>query len=167
MQPGTKKEKDLYLPMCKWLEKFLKDRYSNSLIEVYDTSLKSLSNFIAVNNYGTMFPPEWQSWDIHVDITGLIITNGKAELAFIEAKIGELSLRELSQLLGYCRVAHPLHAFLLSPDGCAGSLTSLLVSYSRRDVLEYYIEKGKRTRTIEVAAWDRLANNINQATIIK
>lgn len=144
----------------------MKSRYREAQIEVYDTSQKSLSNFISTKNYGSMFPPEWNSWDIHVDITGLVITNGKAELAFIEAKIGELALSDLSQLLGYSRVAHPLQAFLLSPQGCAGSLTSLLISYNRRDVLEYYSEKGRQTRTIAVATWDISTNSINQASVI-
>ena len=159
-------EKALYAPMIQWLEQYLKDRHKESKIEVHDTSQKSLSNFIATRNYGHLFPAEWNTWDIHVDITGLIITANRAELAFIEAKDVELTLSELSQLLGYSRVANPKYSFLLSPKGCSGSLTSLLVSFSRRDVLVFHQEKGRQDRKITVATWLTSHNNIDYNTII-
>ncbi|HEX2915518.1 MAG TPA: hypothetical protein VH186_32460 [Chloroflexia bacterium] len=159
-------EKALYAPMALWLKKYLESRYRGSRIEVFDTSQKSLSYFISANNFGSYLPPEWNSWDIHVDITGFILNGNTAELAFIEAKVGELSLSELSQLLGYSRVAHPLHSFLLSPKGCSGSLTSLLVSYNRKDVLIYQERKGFTNRTISIATWDTSTNSINHASLI-
>jgi hypothetical protein len=166
MSKAPSNEKALYVPMCSWLEQFLRDRYRNSKIEVYDTSQKSLADFISVKNYGPLFPPEWNSWDIHVDITGLIFTNNKAELAFIEAKDVELTLAHLSQLLGYSRVARPLYSYLLSPKGVSGSLTSLLESYGRRDILVYHEEKGKLARKIAVASWVSSTGRIDQASVI-
>lgn len=160
-------EKALYGPMSAWLKQTLIDKYRGATIEVYpDTATMPLSKLIALKNYGHLFAAEWTSWDIRVDITGIIINNDKAELAFIEAKDIELSLAELSQLLGYSRVAHPLHAFLLSPKGCSGSLTSLLRSFGRRDVLVYHEEKGRVGRTINVAKWDIARGTIDQASLI-
>jgi hypothetical protein len=162
----SQNEKALYPTMMQWLNQYLVDRYRKAKIEVYDTSQKALADLIAVKNYGHLFSPEWTSWDIHVDITAFIITGNKAELAFIEAKDVELTLAELSQLLGYSRVARPLHAFLLSPKGCGGSLTSLLVSFSRRDILVYHQEKGRQDRCITVAKWLIDRSSIDQNSVI-
>jgi hypothetical protein len=113
-----------------------------------------------------MFPPEWTTWDIHVDVAGFVIQNGRAELAFVECKLMSLSLMHFSQLLGYSRVAKPLFSFLVSPQGISGSMLSLLETYHRTDILEYVWLRGSVARTICIAKWDAPAKTIDLGSCI-
>jgi hypothetical protein len=157
----------LYIPMASWLKSYLESRHRGATIEILDTFRGGLKSQITAKNYGYLFSPEWNHWEIEVDLTGLIIQDGKAQLAFIEAKDEELKLMHLSQLVGYSRVARPLYSFLLAPQGYSGSLAALLVTYARTDLLVYHQEKGQQDRRIVVAQWDASLNNINHSTVIK
>ena len=82
-------------------------------------------------------------------------TDGReTRLHFVECKLSPLSLAHLSQLLGYCRVALPTEAWLLSPDGVGSALSSLVTAYARRDALEYEWPERRKPRHIAVARWN-------------
>jgi hypothetical protein len=67
----------------------------------------------------------------------------------VECKNTTLSLINLSQLIGYSSIALPIYAILLSPQGMGTTLTKLLQTYNRKDVLEF-----KPNRRIQVIKWD-------------
>jgi len=111
-------------------------------------------------------PLEWPSWDIHVDIVGLAIDAKITELAFVECKTTPITLRHLSQLLGYSRVALPQYAFIVSPQGPSDALKSLLVTYRRTDVLAYDQREGKFSGSLIVARWDKEAATLDYGSLI-
>jgi hypothetical protein len=156
----------MYPDVCLWLEGFLESRFRNAEVEVYDLSESPLSHFLRTYKKGR-FPAEWVTWDIRVDVVGFIyFPDQLTSLAFVECKNMRLALRDLSQLLGYSRVALPLYSFLISPVGLSSTLASLLQEYRRFDVLEYHWDRGKRPRQVTVAQWDIVARNLNRHTMI-
>ena len=84
----------------------------------------------------------------------------------MECKNTKLTLAQLSQLLGYSRIAQPLYSFLISPVGFSLTLVSLLQKYRRHDVLEYLWEPGKIPWQVAVAQWDMTTANLNRNNMI-
>jgi hypothetical protein len=161
-----KNEQEMYEPVRQWLFSYLTERHKTSDIQVYDVSRVSLATFIERQGWQNLFPSEWRTWDIHVDVAGFIIARDRAELSLVECKLRPITLGDLSQLLGYSRVAKPLMAFLVSPAGISGSLTSLLLTYNRWDILVYDRPKGKIPRSIALGTWDPDAEYLDNNAII-
>ncbi len=147
------RESDMYPEVMRWLREFLKERHRGAVVRVFDGSRKSLSRVLSDSGLHSRMPPEWVSWEIHVDVVGVAVNSRRAHLAFVECKLTRVSLRDLSQALGYSRIALPRHSFLVSPKGPADSLRSLLVTYNRVDVLRYHEPAGRLPRAITVATW--------------
>lgn len=103
---------------------------------------------------------DFQTYEINVDVTG-IIRSQTPSLAFVECKLTALTLRDLSQLLGYSKVAKPIYSIIISPAGMSKALRILLKVYRRYDVLEY--AEGLR---LKVGIWDIVRRTIDPATII-
>lgn len=156
----------MYPPVCKWLAAYLQDRHRRATIRVFDASRKSLARLIKEQNLSNNLPPEWASWDIYIDIVGFILTSKATQIAFVECKNASLTLINLSQLLGYSRIVLPQHSFLIAPQGASDSLRSLLVTFNRLDVLEYYKRAGQLPRSIVVARWDEVSSSIDSGSII-
>jgi hypothetical protein len=161
-----KRESDMYPDVCEWLQRFLRDRFKKAEVSVHEVSRVSLAEFIRRSSFQAMFPPEWTTWDIHVDVVGFIEQKRRAELAFVECKLMPITLMHFSQLLGYSRVAKPSFSFLISPRGISGSMLSLLETYHRTDVLEYVWLQGSMARTICIAKWDASAKTIDLGSCI-
>lgn len=159
-------EKDLYPDVKNWLHKYLRDRNRTSQVKVLDSSRKILSRLISDNNYCDLVPAEWVSWDIQVDIVGFVIKKTNIDLAFVECKNKPLNLRDLSQLLGYSRVANPQYSFLVSPQGISESLSSLLKTYNRVDILRYHHGTGEIPKAIIIATWLVDSKCLDLGTII-
>ncbi len=87
------KESDMYPSVCEWLKGFLHSRYRKTNIRVFDTSRKSLARLIQETGLSSNLPPEWQSWDIFVDVVGFAFTKQKTELTFVECKNTAITLR--------------------------------------------------------------------------
>ena len=117
----TTPEANLYEPIKTWLEDELKRLGLNS--KVYDTSSFYLDKFILQNNLFDIFE-FCENYKIKPDIVGFDITNKK--LHFIEVKIGELTIQDIGQLLGYCLVAKPECAYLVSPKNLSPALIKTL-----------------------------------------
>ena len=161
-----KQEKDMYPLVEMWLQNFLESRHRRAKIQIFDTSRKSLARLIQEQNLIHNLPPEWPSWDIFVDIVGVIREERVTSLAFVECKNTAIQLRHLSQLLGYSRVALPLYSFIIAPQGVSDSLKSLLLTFNRLDILNYTFKNGQVSRTISVAKWDESALCIDNGSII-
>lgn len=147
-------ERAMYRPVRAWLEGFLVDRHRGSVVRVFDASRTSLARLIERERLAEGLAPEWQSWDIKVDVVGFAIAEGDTRLAFVECKPGAINLRDLSQLLGYSRVARPEYSFIVGPHGASDALRSLLLTFNRLDVLRYREESGRLPWSIVVARWD-------------
>jgi hypothetical protein len=161
-----KTEREMYPAIIEWLSQLLKNKFPSAQVEVADTSRVALNSFITNHAWQSYFKPEWVTYDIHVDVTGIIIEKGRAQLAFVECKLASLTLSNLSQLLGYSRVALPLFSFIISPNGCSDAVISLIQTYSRTDILEYHWERGTPPRTLILATWSPVARQVEPATIL-
>ena len=112
-----KSEKDMYPDVCQWLEAFLNDRFRQAEVDVYSLPHTPISRFLSTYDRGS-FPGEWVTWNIKVDVVGFVHhPNRSTDLVFVECKKNRLTLADLSQLLGYSRIARPLYSFLISPLG--------------------------------------------------
>jgi uncharacterized membrane protein YheB (UPF0754 family) len=150
----------MYPDVCSWFKKILKEKHSNNQILVEDTSRKVLSRWIVEKKLQHLFP-DYQTYEIEVDVTGIIEEDEKATLGMIECKLNRITLRDFSQLLGYSRVAQPLYSIILSPKGVSKSMHRLFYVSRRNDILYY-----SGNRYIVIGKWDEKRNEVDFSTII-
>jgi hypothetical protein len=155
-----KKESQMYPEVMEWLERILLSRYPRSQVHVHNTSQVSLWKFLRENDYARYFK-DYQTYEIQVDITGIVLKKKTAVLSFIECKTKSITLKDISQLLGYSRVASPHYSLLISIRGISKSVSCLLRTFSRYDILEY--AKNKR---IKIANWDLSRKEIDIRSIL-
>jgi len=155
------KEAELYHPICTWLERILKEHYKRMNVRVFDSHSIRLSKLISDLGLQTLFP-QFNAWDVKVDITGIISNKTQGNLALVECKTKQLTLRDVGQLLGYSKVVNPILSILTSPDPPSDPLITLLKDYGRLDVLEY----GPKRRYIRIARWDTAKNEIIPSSIL-
>ncbi len=154
------KESALYGDVINWLEGLLKSRNKKSLVRVYNTSRITLRSFLQSEGYDKFFK-DFISYEIRVDITGFVIKKREAYMSFVECKINPISLKDISQLLGYSRVALPQNSIILSPNGISSAMSYLLKTLNRLDVLEY--DKNKK---IKVVKWDLSKKDVDHSSIL-
>jgi len=159
-------EKEMYPDITAWLTTFLMGRFSSEKVIVRDGSRTPLKRILQDENLNPINKPEWLTFDILVDICGFIIQKDKIEFAFIECKNKPISLLDVSQLLGYSKVALPIFSCILSPFGMSADVARLLVTYNRQDILEYRQDKGKQAQSIFIATWLKEQQQIDFGTII-
>lgn len=154
------KEKEMYPHVQTWLEKVLKSRFKDAEIRVDDTSKKTLSRWLFDNGYHKLFP-EYSTFEIEVDVTGVILGRLSASLSFVECKLEKITLRDLSQLLGYSKVALPVISVLTSPAGISNSLNLLFNVNRRDDILTY--DSGNR---IIIGRWVETRRELDPSSLI-
>ncbi len=156
------RESDMYPAVVEWLERLLSERYPNAFVEAYDTHQVYLSRFLASRGLGTRFP-DYPVYQIKVDVTGVILQKGSSGdyLAFVECKNAPISLKDVSQLLGYSRVALPIYSIIISPCGPGREVTMLLKAYRRLDVLEY-----ARNRRLKIGTWIAERCEVDPASLL-
>lgn len=154
------RESDIYPDVARWLKFFLGERNLRAEIETFAVDKIVLSSFLQQKGFHVFFP-EYQSFEIEIDVLGIIKFKERADLVFVECKLKQITLRDISQLLGYSKVAKPLHAFIISPKGLSKSVNYLLNTLHRYDVLEYL--PGKK---INVATWSLQRREIIASTLL-
>ena len=160
-------EREMYPDVGEWLQSFLSARFPRGEVGVWDTHKSDLNRLISARGLQGHFDSDvWRTYEIRTDVTAFLRHRKARGLVFVECKLRAISLRDLSQLLGYCRIARPLLAFLISPVGAGGSLRSLVSVYGRSDVLEYDWPKGKMARSIVVAKWNRASRDLDMTTVL-
>lgn len=137
----------MYGPVRDWWERFLKERHKRSQVSVYDTSRIVLYRFIQDHQLEALFS-DYLTYEVEVDITGVIVARDKAKLALVECKLTPITLRDVGQMLGHSEVTRPLYSLIISPRGLSDSLVRLLKNFQRFDVLDY--GDGQRIR---LATW--------------
>lgn len=156
----SKREIALYPQILTWLETYLENKNPKAVVKTYDVHAVDLSDFLQRNKY-TKFFPEYATYKIRVDLLGVILKQDKCHLVFVEVKDTPLSLINLSQLLGYCKILKPDFAFLISPKGRAKPLNQLLVHFNRLDILEF-----NKNKYIRVAKWNTERQAIDNDSVI-
>ena len=155
------REFDLYPPMQKWLELYLRDKYKSSdEIIVVDAHSERLDRVLRKYN---IIQEEAIGVDIQIDVLGIVKKAGKVKLFFIEAKKTSLTLRDLGQLWAYCKLIDPEEAFLMT-SADLGALNKLLKVYKRDDLLDF--GEGKRIKKMKVAIWNMQTNSPDSASLI-
>lgn len=144
------KEKDLYDPLAKWLYGYLKKIYPKLEVLTYDTSKHYLSKFMTRNNLIDIYET-YSEYDIKPDVVGFIKDN--KEFVFIEAKVGPIELKNIGQLLGYCYIAKPKLAFIISPEYPSGNLIKTLEF--NKELLKY-----SKDSYIKIGVWKEKEKNV-------
>jgi len=150
----------MYPDVCTWFKRILLEKHDDSKIHIQDTSRKVLSRWLAEKGLHKLFP-DCQTYEIEVDIIGIIEKDDKAFLGMIECKLNQITLRDLSQLLGYSRVALPLYSIILSPQGVSKSMHLLFNISRRNDILNYSSD-----RHIIVGKWNEKRKELDYSSII-
>lgn len=155
-------EIEIYPDLIVWLDNKLKADFGKKAkkITVLDTHDSDLSNFIIKLKYQRFFP-DFPTYKIRQDITGFIEYENKVELVFVEVKIGQLKLIDLSQIIGYSCIALPIFSILIAPAGMGSTLAKLLTSFNRTDILEF-----RPGRKIKVLKWDKRKQDIDRMNSI-
>lgn len=167
MKLNYETEKQMYPDVAKWLHELLKGRYPGAKIEVRDTHAAPLNEYITKHGLQDYFEgDQWQTYDIQVDLTAFVKSQNSKGLVFVECKITNVTLLNVSQLLGYSRVALPLSSYLISSNGIGGGVQSLITKYDRSDILEYQWEKGQLPRKIIIAKWDCDLKSIDSNSVL-
>lgn len=134
-------EASLYEPISKWLYDYLIGRY-NQDVSVHITSESYLDSYIIKNDL-IDYLEFYEDLKIKPDIVGFL--KETKEIIFVEVKVGELSIQDIGQLIGYSLVGLPKESILISP---------LEPSINLKKILNIYPEILKfGNNTINVGRW--------------
>ncbi len=156
-------EREMYPEVQSWLRNLLHRIYGNAIVA--DTSQQRLSQVIHRLGLGEKLSSDWGTWDIKVDILGVVSKGEQSRLVFVECKIAPITLQHLCQLLGYCRVAEPEYAYIVSPRGMARSLERLLKIFRREDILTYGSSPQNISKRICIVRWNPYAKLPDPASV--
>lgn len=151
-----RREEDMYPDIKKWLEQYLASKYPNWEIKVYDTSKTTLSQFLIQSRIQNYFP-HYTTYDVKVDVTSILkdLQKKRYFIVLVECKLKSISLKDVSQILGYSRVVRPLHAMIISPKGLTSPVAHLFQKLKRYDVLAYEFDhKGRARKYVKIGTWD-------------
>ena len=153
-------EKEMYADVILWLDTYLEHKYPKSVVKSHDTSKENLSDFIRRHRLSHFFP-EFQTYVIKVDITGVIEYKEKCLLALVECKLNSINLRNISQLIGYSKVVRPALSLIISPTGISSPINTLINIYRRYDILTYHGDLKVR-----IAKWNESTKDIDISSLL-
>ena len=147
MLPRATPEFATYEPLRAWLEDFLqKDHDENSVCWI--TAHGNLNNFLLQLDLSEIHEIEdLYELRIRPDIVGFIPKT--KELAFVEAKVTTIGIAEIGQLLGYCLVAEPTLAILVSTVPISLEIKQLITKSP--GLLDYGAGRSIRLMQFDVA----------------
>ena len=162
MVKNVRFESELYEPMKAWLQTYLEDKYRGAKVITIDSHARTLD--VVLEEFGVLEQyPQVVGLDIQIDVLGIILKRGGAQIVFIEAKKTELNLHDLGQLWAYCKLCDPAEAFLFSSAGM-GSLNKILNNLGRVDLLDF--GDGRRIKKMQVGKWDINSNIIDFKSLV-
>lgn len=124
-------EADTYPILDEWLNGKLTEENQQSEIVTLIVATSTLSNLPTIQ-HDLELTSLVEKLEIRPDVVGFV---DGSKMSFIESKIEPLSLSNLGQLLGYCMIANPDSAFLISTKPISASLTRILSTH--KELLEY------------------------------
>jgi hypothetical protein len=131
-------EKDTYEPLRLWLMKYFKEQF-NVKIKAFDTSQFTISQYFSSEETKLKEYMDLENLRIRPDIFGF--KENTNDILIIESKITSLSIEDLGQITGYCLVANPSDAFLITNKDISPNLASILGHH--KDILKYEDKKIK------------------------
>ncbi|QQR82476.1 hypothetical protein IPJ70_04345 [Candidatus Campbellbacteria bacterium] len=138
-------EQAMYQPLTVFFAEYLSAKYSEPA-DTFDTSAGNLNLFLKNKNRELLDVFDYcDKYRIRPDVVGFL--EKQKALGFIEAKITPLDLKSLGQLMGYCLVAQPIEAILVSTK--APSLSLIKVLKARPDLLTYAPDRRIQIATLE------------------
>lgn len=149
---NIKNEFELYLPMKEWLQRYLEDKYKEFNIITVDAHAERLDKILSSLNISNSLAI---GIDIQIDILGVAQNATSTKLFFIEAKKGNLTLRDLGQLWAYCKLIDPEEAFLMTSGGL-GSLNKIFNTFHREDLLSF--GNLKHSKKMKICQWNLSTN---------
>ena len=125
-RPRTNPEQLTYPLLKTWLENYAENHYGKDTI-VFDSSNQTLDSYIQnISNISSHLINNIELYKLHIRPDVVAFIPGIENFIFIESKVTKLGLKELGQLIGYCMVAQPEEAFLISTKGLSTSLMRIL-----------------------------------------
>ncbi|HUC88986.1 MAG TPA: hypothetical protein VMR49_03080 [Candidatus Paceibacterota bacterium] len=137
-------EKAMYQPLTVFFANYLSKKYKEK-VYTFDTSAGNLNLFLKNKNRDLLEVFDYcDKYRIRPDVVGFL--EKQKAVGFIEAKITSLDLKSLGQLIGYCLVARPLEAILISTK--APSLSLIKILKARPDMLTYGLNRKIQLATL-------------------
>ena len=129
----TNPEADTYPPLVKFFTTHLSNKYNQNVM-TFDTSSGNLNAFLKNNAHDLLETFEnCEKFRIRPDVVSFL--SNEKRLVFVESKVTPLDLSALGQLVGYCLVAKPIEAFLISTQQPSPSFIRILKA--NKNLLEY------------------------------
>lgn len=129
-------ESDTYPPLVNWLKKYISQNVGGNSF-AFDTSNQTLFHFFSSKSDDIAV-----LYDVFTNLGNLAIrpdvvgfSDKSKEFYFIESKITSLGLKELGQLMGYCHVANPKEAFLITTKSISSALIKAVAR--NREIIKY------------------------------
>ena len=143
----------------KWLQDFLGKKYGGcSHINVIQpkTSLNRLTDINLKLNI-----PNISFLDFKPDILGILthVKTNETELVFLNREVKAFGLREIGEMVCYCRLANPKIALMISSQGLASPIDKMINHNKRNDIISY------NNRNIFIFRWDREKDEIDHLSI--
>lgn len=139
------KEQETYGPLAEFFKRSLTSKYSEP-VETFDTSSGNLNLFLKNNDEHLLEAFNYcDRFRIRPDVVGFLTKSKR--LVFIESKITPLDLKALGQLVGYCLVAQPEEAILVST--VLPSITLIKLLKARPDLMDYGPGKKIQIATLQ------------------
>jgi len=133
---GNELELDTYPVLVTWLKKYIYQQTGQDSFS-FDTSSQTLFHFFStlgddVGSFSESFN-DLENLSIRPDIVGF--TSQNKDFYFIESKITSLGLKELGQIIGYCYVANPREALLVTTKEISSPLIKAVAR--NREIIKY------------------------------
>ena len=148
---GARAKEDLELATYPPLKVYFDKKYFSNKAdgEFHITNYSTLSSFMKdqPDEFVELFE-ECEEYKIRPDLVGFDIRD--SSLIFIESKVDPLDMRMVGQLIGYCLVAQPKEAYLLSTQFLSPRLVNALSA--KPDVLNY--GNGRRIQIGQIVGED-------------
>ena len=133
---GSRAKEDLELATYPLLKKYFDGKYFKEKAdgEFHITNYSTLSSFMKdqPDDFVQLFEA-CEEYKIRPDLVGFNVRD--SSLIFVESKVDPLDMRMVGQLIGYCLVAQPKEAYLLSTQSLSPRLVNALSA--KPDVLNY------------------------------
>jgi hypothetical protein len=138
-------EQAMYQPLTVFFAEYLSKKYKEEA-NTFDTSAGNLNLFLKNKNRDLLKVFDYcDKHRIRPDVVGFL--EKQKAIGFIEAKITPLDLKAVGQLMGYCLVAQPLEAILISTKSLSLALIKILKA--RPDLLTYAPNRKIQLATLD------------------